>query len=184
MFYFFLESNWKNMLQNSLKCIDFYRIILLDCYQNVLQCDLLTNCYVSDLSWKYYFWWNLKQKINCIHSNCRGNIWKHWLVFSDLCSHFLSCIELQSYNKRNRRQIGRQSILKEMCVKKTIFFDYLLSPLSPSFCLTPSSSRQFTLELPTLLIAPTNSLWNWHSLNSDQNLRELTLLRGGDRLKR
>ena len=36
---------------------------------------------------------------------------------------------------------------------------FFLSPPSPSSYLTPSISRQFTLELPTFQVAPANSLW-------------------------
>ncbi len=48
-----------------------------------------------------------------------------------------------------------------------VFLTSLLSPPSPSSCLTPSSTRQFTVELPTFF--PANSLLKltWLKLRSE-----------------
>jgi len=47
------------------------------------------------------------------------------------------------------------------CKKRTKYFFYLTFSLLlfPSSCFTPSSSPQFTQELPTFQVAPANSLW-------------------------
>jgi len=152
-------------------------------YFNVI---LLTNCYVSDLSWKYYFWWNLKQKSIAFIPIAEA-IFESIDWYSLIYVIIFYLVQILNYNwitkETGDKSEGNQS-LRKCVLKRQYFFTTPLSPLSPSFCLTPSSSCQFTLELPTLLIAPANSLWNWLSLNSDQNFRELTLLTGENGLKR
>jgi len=64
-------------------------------------------------------------------------------------------------------------IISVLLIKKKSF-SLLLHQALASLQVAPANSL---LSWQPFLVAPANSLLNWHGLNSDQNLRELTLLR-------